>query len=109
MRIFLALIMFVFLSGCLSMQPIGKGLSNEQVYHKIIPGDELIVELKSQEKIKIIVTKVTAEQIEADGQIYKFDDIEEIQKQGVSIWKTTGAVIGTLYLLGFIAALVILG
>lgn len=49
------------------MQPIGKDLNKEQVYHKIQPGDELILELKSQEKLKIIVTQVNAEEIEADG------------------------------------------
>ena len=58
MRIVLVSLLIMLFSGCAAMQPVGKDLSREQVYHKIQPGDELIIELKSQEKVKIIRTSV---------------------------------------------------
>ncbi|MFK8029581.1 MAG: hypothetical protein AB8G18_05035 [Gammaproteobacteria bacterium] len=109
MRIMFVALLGCLLTGCVSMQSIGEDLSDEQVYHKIGPGDELIIELKTLEKIKVIVTKVTEEQIEADGQVYKFEDIKEIKKKGVSVWKTAGAVIGTFYLYAAFALALAIG
>ncbi len=106
-KIFLILFFFI-LSGCSSMKPLDEGLSSAEIVEKINPGDEIIIHTTDNEKHLIVVDSITEKQIIGSGKSFEYQNISEIKKEGVDVLKTTGAVLGSVYIYSAIVSLFIL-
>ena len=55
------------------------------------------------------VRSFSLESIRGDGIEIPMEQVKEIKKEGISVLKTTGAVLGGYIAVGFIGAMVLLG
>lgn len=93
------------------MKPMEKGLSQQETFDAINPGDKISIYTKDSEKHLVVVESITPDYIKGDGKVINYKDIVEIRQEKFSPLKTTSAVLGvgglvivTLVMLMLIAA-----
>ncbi len=104
----LTIVLFFILSGCSSMKPLEQGLSPLEIVAKINPGDEIIVHTTDNQKHLIVVESITEEVITGSGRTFEYQNIAEINKEGIDALRTTGAIVGGAYIWLSIATILFL-
>ena len=105
----LLILIFMALSGCSSMKPMNEHLTNAQIVNEINPGDEIIILTIDNEKHLIIVESISEESITGSGKTFTYQQIISIEKEGIDVLKTTGAVVGGYLLYATLIVAITLG
>lgn len=79
------------LTGCRSMQPVTQGAPPEEIAESIKPGEQLVIVDRDFLQHAITVDSVTTNGISGSGQVFRYDEIELIYRNGISDDKTSEA------------------
>ena len=91
---FLTILILVFftLVACTTMQPLEEGLSKEEIFNSIEPGDEINLVTKTGDQHSITVSVVTEDIIIGGGKQFNIEDIERIEINKITAAGKTGMV-----------------
>ena len=107
-----ALFFSVFCSACTSTDNIKQPNTAEAIKAEVKIGDEIDVKTLDGTNHKIKVVDIKSDEIIAtengENTRIKIANIDSINKEGISIWKTTGAVVGTAYLYVLVSLIALL-
>ena len=94
LKLAIVVLLLIVSTACTTMKPMEEGLSHQQIFERINPGDKITIYTTNREKHLIVVDSIDTKQIVGGGKTFKYEDIVEIRQQRISALKTGGAVLG---------------